>query len=161
LDKTAIAEGEGHNDIGLGDASSVHVNGRQDKRGQGESGKTQRSRVGKLSVLIWPPGTRLKSTTKGLSILAKGHLAEVAVVAVSESMARGGCLLDTVGLLLVGSDVNFVSHCGLLFALKSIELVGNAKTRLSEELSYRPAMTGVLWVERKQSFAYRATANTI
>lgn len=106
----------------------MHVDGGEDKGSQSESRKTQRGGVGELAVLIWPPCPRLESTTKGLSILANGHLIEVAVVVVCEALARyRRLLLDTVGLLLIGSDVDsFVSH-GDCRTWESIDLMKDAK----------------------------------
>lgn len=115
LDKTTIAQGKGDDDVGSRDATGVHVDTGQDKGSQGESRETQRRRVGELAVLVGPPRTGLEGTTKGLGVLADGHLAEVAMLVVSEAVAGGSlrvdALLDTVGLLLIGSDVELVRHC--------------------------------------------------
>jgi hypothetical protein len=79
-------------------------------------------------VLIWPPSTGLESTTISLGILANGHLIEVVVVVVCEALARDRrLLLDTVGLLLIGSNVDgFVSH-GDYRTWESIDLMKDAK----------------------------------
>jgi hypothetical protein len=116
LNKTSVAESEGNDNVRSLDTSGVHVDTGQDESGQGESRETQRRRVGELAVLVGPPSTGLEGTTKGLGVLADGHLAEVSMLAVAEvAVARGlgvDGLLDTVGLLLIRSDVELVSHCG-------------------------------------------------
>lgn len=103
----------------------MHVDARQNESGQGESRETQRGRVGELAVLIGPPSTGLEGTTKGLGVLADGHLTEISMVVVAEAVARRALgvdvLLDTVGLLLVGSDVEFVRHCDVVGRKRSIE----------------------------------------
>lgn len=116
LDKATIAKSEGNDNIGSLDASGMHVDTGQDEGGQGESRETQRRRVGELAVLVGPPRTGLEGTAKGLGVLADGHVAEVAMVvegeAVAGSLSLGvDGLLDTVGLLLIGSDVELVRHC--------------------------------------------------
>lgn len=47
LNKTTIAESETNDHVGLGNVSSSHVDGAQDKGGEGESGQTKRGRIGK------------------------------------------------------------------------------------------------------------------
>lgn len=127
LNKTTITKGERDDNIGGRDASSVHVDTGQDKGGQGKGRKTQGSRVGELAVLIGPPCPRLEGTTKGLGVLAHGHVTEISMVVVGEAVARRlevgvDGLLDTVGLLLIRSDVELVSHCELI-------VVGSKKDR--------------------------------
>lgn len=127
LNKATIAKSERNDNVGSLDASSVHVDTRQDERGQGESRETQRSRVGELAVLVGPPSTGLEGTTKGLGVLAHGHVTEISMVVVGEAVARRlevgvDGLLDTVGLLLIRSDVELVSHCELI-------VVGSKKDR--------------------------------
>lgn len=114
LDKATIAKSEGNDHVGSRDASGVHVDTGQDKGGQGEGRETQRRRVGELAVLVGPPRTGLEGTAKGLGVLADGHVVEVAMVVVGEALAGNlgvDGLMDTVGLLLIGSDVELVRHC--------------------------------------------------
>lgn len=87
-------------------AAGVHVQGGQDKGGQGESRETQRGRVGELAVLIWLPTTNLQGTTVGIGVLALKHGAVVgALVAVMAVLAAigGNVLFSSAGDSGVGS----------------------------------------------------------
>lgn len=64
LDKTTVAKGQTDDNVGLGDITRAHVDGRQHKRSQGESRQAQRSWVGELTALDGLVQTGLELTSE-------------------------------------------------------------------------------------------------
>lgn len=65
LDKTAVAESKGNDNVRCIHAASAQVDTRQDEGGQGEGTETQWRRVGEFAGRDWLVQTGLELTTKG------------------------------------------------------------------------------------------------
>ena len=78
----------------------MHVDGREDKSGEGESAETQRSGIGKLSVLERPDltGVDHQALGGGVVLVPEGGILAVGAIA-------GG------QLLLLDGDRDVLSHC--------------------------------------------------
>lgn len=89
LDQTAVGVGEGNDNVGLLNTASLHVDGRKDKRGQGESAQSQGSGVGELAVLVGAEDPRLQRAAGGHGqALLVGEGMAVMVVVVGAVGAR-------------------------------------------------------------------------
>lgn len=109
LDEPAVAEGQGDDDVGLGDTTGLEVDGGQDKGGQGEGAEAEGGRVGDLAVLDGLVQAGLELTAKGreASIVAAVGVGEgVPVVVVA--LGRLGIVVGPVGVSARGmGDVLF------------------------------------------------------
>lgn len=65
LHQTTVSKGKRDDDVGLRHPSRPHVDQTQDESGEGESGQSQRGRVGEFPILHRGVGTGLELTAKG------------------------------------------------------------------------------------------------
>lgn len=111
LNKPAISESERNDDVGCGQISGSNIDQGEDEGRQGESGKTERGRVGELAAFDALVQTRLELTTEG-----RKSTINVRVEVSEGAMSEASCLCSSVFLFdahVLGSLVEVVRVCAV------------------------------------------------